>query len=641
MKENLISKIFAIGIILLFICVNVKSSFAIDNLKKNSTIVSDGYILYVGGSGEGNYTKIQDAIDNASDGDTVFVFDDSSPYYENVVVDKSINLIGEDKDTTIIDGDWSGNVVSIVVDWVNICRFSIKGGAIFGIKILAKHIIISDNNILENEYGIYSYDSSGNNIIMGNNINSNNRSGIDLSTGENIIIGNTITNNDDGILLDNSGSNIITGNNIISNNRSGINLWDYSCNNLITGNNISSNNDGIKLRSSSGNNNITGNNIISNNDYGIRIDGFNNIITGNNISSNNDDGIYLSDSSGNNITGNNINNNRFGIELFDSSGNTITGNNISNNYWEAIYLWDHSCNNLITGNNISSNNDDGIYLSVSSGNIITGNNINNNRYGISLGYGSGNNTVTGNNINNNRYRYGISLGYGSGNNITGNTMAGDGILIQGEGLEHWNTHIIDTSNTVNGKPVIYWKNQNGGTIPADAGQVILANCTNVIVENQNITNGGGGIDLGFSSSCTIIGNTASNNEHGIYLCTSSGNTITGNNISNNYWEGIYLDYASDNNIAGNTISKNRIGIYLYNSCSNNTIQRNNFLYNLLNAFIIFNTRGKNEWKQNYWNRPRILPKLIFGTMNIGNFAILWFDIDWHPAKEPYDIPTRG
>jgi len=29
-------------------------------------------ILYVGGSGEGNYSSIQDAIDNASDGDTIF-----------------------------------------------------------------------------------------------------------------------------------------------------------------------------------------------------------------------------------------------------------------------------------------------------------------------------------------------------------------------------------------------------------------------------------------------------------------------------------------------------------------------------------------------------------------------------------------
>ena len=49
-----------------------------------------GDIFYVGGGGPGNFTRIQDAIDNASNGDTVFVFDESSPYYEHVIVDKRI-----------------------------------------------------------------------------------------------------------------------------------------------------------------------------------------------------------------------------------------------------------------------------------------------------------------------------------------------------------------------------------------------------------------------------------------------------------------------------------------------------------------------------------------------------------------------
>jgi hypothetical protein len=63
---------------------------------------SKGKTLYVGGSGPGNYTKIQDAIDDASDGDTVFVYDDSSPYYKNMVIDKKINLTGEHRETTVI-----------------------------------------------------------------------------------------------------------------------------------------------------------------------------------------------------------------------------------------------------------------------------------------------------------------------------------------------------------------------------------------------------------------------------------------------------------------------------------------------------------------------------------------------------------
>ena len=67
-------------------------------------MLSNGNILFVGGSEPNNYSSIKAAIHNASDGDTVFVYDDSSPYYENVVIGKSINLIGENKETTIIDG---------------------------------------------------------------------------------------------------------------------------------------------------------------------------------------------------------------------------------------------------------------------------------------------------------------------------------------------------------------------------------------------------------------------------------------------------------------------------------------------------------------------------------------------------------
>ncbi|MCD6573584.1 MAG: hypothetical protein J7K95_05780 [Thermoplasmata archaeon] len=66
------------------------------------TQAKDGKTLYVGGSGPNNYTHIQDAINDASNGDTIFVY--SGIYYENVVINKSINLFGEAKETTIIDG---------------------------------------------------------------------------------------------------------------------------------------------------------------------------------------------------------------------------------------------------------------------------------------------------------------------------------------------------------------------------------------------------------------------------------------------------------------------------------------------------------------------------------------------------------
>jgi hypothetical protein len=43
------------------------------------------------------------------------------------------------------------------------------------------------------------------------------------------------------------------------------------------------------------------------------------------------------------------------------------------------------------------------------------------------------------------------------------------------------------------------------------------------------------------------------------------------------------------------------------------------------------------WNHNYWNRPRILPKIIFGKIELKFTSIPLINIDWRPAKEPYDI----
>jgi len=83
-----------------------------------------GDTLYVGGSGPNNYTKIQDAIDNASNGDTVFVY--NGTYNEGLNVNKSIDLIGEDKNTTIIKGSNWGLVVFISADYVIFSNFTIQ-----------------------------------------------------------------------------------------------------------------------------------------------------------------------------------------------------------------------------------------------------------------------------------------------------------------------------------------------------------------------------------------------------------------------------------------------------------------------------------------------------------------------------------
>ena len=86
-------RLLVLFIIILFFNVSSIPSEGTIIEKESLKLMSDGNILFVGGSGLDNYTMIQDAIDNASDGDTVFVYGDSSPYNENIVINKSTILL--------------------------------------------------------------------------------------------------------------------------------------------------------------------------------------------------------------------------------------------------------------------------------------------------------------------------------------------------------------------------------------------------------------------------------------------------------------------------------------------------------------------------------------------------------------------
>jgi parallel beta-helix repeat protein len=256
-------------------------------------------------------------------------------------------------------------------------------------------------------------------------------------------------------------------------------------------------------------------------------------------------GIKVS-SSNNIITDNTASNNDYGIYLYNSNNNTITGNMASNNY-DGIYLSSSSHNN-ITGNNVSNNNRNGIYLLTSCNNTITDNPFNcNNRNGIRLESSSNNNT------------------------IAGNTFVNDGLAIDSP---YQNT-VED--NTVNAKPLVYLKDVSNYKIE-DAGQVILINCSNITVENLDLSNISVGIELWGTVDSTISNNTVSNNEAcSILLAFSSNNTITGNTVSsNNEYGGIFLWSSSNNNITGNTVCNNDgISIHLSYSSNNNTITGNN------------------------------------------------------------------
>ena len=135
--------------------INLSSISEGKTFDKTTSPIELGNMLYVGGSGPGNFSRIQDAIDNASVGDTVFVYDDPAPYNENLIVNKTLHLIGENKETTIINGDSAGNVIVILAEMVSVSGFTIQMTGIdegnSGINIRANSSVISDNILVNND----------------------------------------------------------------------------------------------------------------------------------------------------------------------------------------------------------------------------------------------------------------------------------------------------------------------------------------------------------------------------------------------------------------------------------------------------------------------------------------------------------
>ena len=448
-----------------------------------------------------------------------------------------------------------------------------------------------ENNIVSSNdwYGIYM-DLSFGNKILNNSVFSNTETGITIfNSDSNLIANNSVSNNIwyCEIALASSHKNMIL-NNSVSGNGNGIEMSSCTLN-TISNNTVFNNVYGIQLRSSSDSNNITDNKITSNM-QGITSDKSNyNAIVNNNVSSNNGHGAY--------IAGNN---------------NIITNNTLSYNYQNGIDLLS-GINNTIANNTLFYNGQNGIHL-ISSGNIVN------------------NNVIQGNKL-------GIYLQSSKNNSLWGNTMVEDGIFVLGNFLEHWNTHSIDISNTVNGKPVYYWKNQTGGSVPSDGGEVILANCTNVVVDGLQVNNGSVGISIGFSSNITISNtnalnnyygiylyfcndntldnNSASNNTYGIYLISSQNNTLSNNSANSNNFNGIYLVSSNDNILFNNTASDNNYGFSYYtansNWISNNTVSNNTYgihFYFSNSNTLVNNTMLENSIlivgdSLNHWNTHSI------------------------------------
>jgi parallel beta-helix repeat protein len=426
--------------------------------------------LIVGNDSLADFLTIQDAIDAAQPGDTILVGE--GVFFEQLTINKTLKLLGNGHEKTIIDGKGKGTVIEIL---------NVKDVMIEGFKI--------KNSALQTPYG-----------------------GIVIKNSRNIIIANNnITMNTFGIFLENVSNSRIEGNIVKRNYESAITL------------------------DKSNNNKISNNTVIYNTPYGIYLHCSKDNIVNKNYVAYICQGIRIENSSNNHIIRNYLEKNSpYGISIINSSDNSVKENFIINNNF-GVYLAD-SKRNLLEDNMVAFQ-PGGLYIHRSTSNVFRNNSLNGNWL----------------------YNFGI----------------------RGYELSHF-IHIIEKTNTINGKPIYYLIGEINVKVPEEAGFVAIVNSSRVIVENLNLTG----------------------NMQGIVLVYSKEVIVRNSIIYNNFGEGIYFQFANNCQIEGNTIKGNMAGVRLEKS-TNNTFFHNNFINNKQHVEV--DQHSRNFWDSgyprggNYWS----------------------------------------
>ncbi len=106
-------------------------------------------MLYVGGSGEGNFSSIMDAVDVAVYGDHILVY--PGIYYENLILDVSVSLLSiEGMNETVIDANISSLPLQVFADYCRIEGFTFQNGGDLGYNYTASVSLRCDNCIFSN-----------------------------------------------------------------------------------------------------------------------------------------------------------------------------------------------------------------------------------------------------------------------------------------------------------------------------------------------------------------------------------------------------------------------------------------------------------------------------------------------------------
>ena len=226
--------------------------------------------------------------------------------------------------------------------------------------------------------------------------------------------------------------------------------------------------------------------------------------------------VLLANCVGTVVDSQDLENTSMGVIAGSCSDVTIQGSTLRDNYCGVLF---DSCDNTTITGTYSINNTIGIDIEDSVWCDVTSNTFISDLVGIAT-WNATDTSITNNILGSEEVA--IDLVSSIRMTLRSNSMAGCGIFIEGSALEYWNSHDIDTTNSVNWLPVVYLKNLIGDAVPNGAGQVILANCAQMVVAGSYIDRATAAFQLGFSSGCRVTTLSASNCEYGVRLYQSPG-----------------------------------------------------------------------------------------------------------------------
>jgi len=461
----------------------------------------------------------------------------------------------------------------------------------------SSHDVFCDNAVRNCTYGVYFLHSE-NNSAERNSVENSSSDGIRLEeSANNHVIENTLLRNWYGIRLNDSISNEIRANEVHDGYDQDLDApiqLEHSEDNTVSSNDVLGYQHGIMLLYSESNT-ISGNTVSGvTGSGGIQLMYSNrNTVSFCNL----DDcwtGVGLYISANNEIASNNISIPGYGIRAFSSPNNNLTGNKIAQALFTGIIVERSGSSNgssNVTLNEVMSGKADGIRV------------VNSNQVNLS------GNVISGN------LRKGLAIYLSEGLTIMANQFTNDGIYIEDTGpvspapIAVYNSHTITSDNTVNSKPILYYKNESGLTFDGiDVGQLIIANCSDVNVNNLAIAAADAGLIVGHSNWVNISGSEFSlNEEYGVMARATNNLTIYGCTAFKNR-AAMDLLRCQDVNVSGSNIVGNTFGGLNLFRCNRSIVLSNR---------VVNNT----EWGMGLGETDN---SLVWGNKIAGSLIGFWF-----------------